>query len=446
MKNIQKKWYQSISTDFTLLWVYSLFGISSTIPRRCINGIKHIYFFNQSMKNLKYMPFNEKIRQIILWKKEAQKNKDKTFNTRIPSYSMEELILEKFPTFKEALKEFLGFFPMFFFIFYKNLLTYRKYMFLNPVLSFITRFQFFLTGYVKLKRIIIIENILKLKLVIKGKKFDIIIPKKQNDFKISEERKTVKILINFQIQLASNVLSKIFSLQKHKILSKSYYYINRTYENWFINPLRYYKVKEKSSVISYHNCIKHLNKTIFFRNKIGLFKENLNQLWNFSKNFLKNTLGNSYQNKFFYISTDISNFCFQIVTTMLQFSSCPNQNHGDLSYFYSKNFYNKNSLLTGSLFLNFLIDCVNIGINLPTLPYLNPFRKINRKFSLKRFSRNKKKLIFRNSRSFKNLYFDLDEISFSNTQYSIFTNKKNRFNPFDVNIYKGFLLDLCFMT
>ena len=119
MKNIQKNWYHSTSTDFTLLWVYSLFGIFSTIPRRCINGTKHIYFFNKSMKKLRYMPFNEKIRQIILWKKEAQKNKDRTFNSSIPSYSMEELILEKFPNFMGALKEFLEFFPVFFFFFIK---------------------------------------------------------------------------------------------------------------------------------------------------------------------------------------------------------------------------------------------------------------------------------------------------------------------------------------
>ena len=89
MKNVQKNWYQSTSTDFNLLWIYSLFGFFSTIPRRCINGTKHIYFFSKSIKKLKDMPFNEKIRQIKLWKKGAQKNKDKSFNIRIPSYSME---------------------------------------------------------------------------------------------------------------------------------------------------------------------------------------------------------------------------------------------------------------------------------------------------------------------------------------------------------------------
>ena len=75
MKRIENIWNKSASTDFNLFWTYSLFGILSTIPRRCVNSTRNIYFFNKSVKNLKSTLLNEKIRQIILWKKEVQKKK-----------------------------------------------------------------------------------------------------------------------------------------------------------------------------------------------------------------------------------------------------------------------------------------------------------------------------------------------------------------------------------
>ena len=299
MKTIEKNWNKSASTDFNLFWIYSLFGILSTIPRRCINSKRHIYFFNKSVKNLKSTPLNEKIRQIILWKKEVQKKKEKSFNIKIPFYSMEELLLEKFPYFTGALIEFIKFFPLFFFVFYKNSPNYQKNKISNQILSFIIGFQFFLTDYVMLKGIIIIKNVLKLKLEIKGKKIEVLLPNKKIYHKIFEKKKISKILIDFQIELALNVLTKIFSFQKYKILSKFFYYVNKTSEVWFNNPVRYYRIIKLSNFKNFTESLKRLQNTTFFFYKIQNLKRESFRLWNFSKNLVRNTFKNHFQGQFF---------------------------------------------------------------------------------------------------------------------------------------------------
>ena len=445
MKTIEKNWNKSVSTDFNLIWIYSLFGILSTIPRRCVNSSKYIYFFNKSVKKLKSSPLNEKIRQIILWKKEVQKKKEKSFNIKIPFYSIEELLLEKFPFFTGALVEFIKFFPLFFFVFYRNSPNYQKNKIPNQILSFIISFQFFLTDYVKLKGIVKIKNVLKLTFEIRGKKIEVLLPDKKIYHKIFEKKKVSKILIDFQLELALNVLSKIFSFQKHKILSKFFYYVNKTSESWFNNPVRYYRINKISNFKNCTESLKRLNITTFFFYKIRDLKKKSYRLWNFSKNLLRNTFKNHFQGQFFYISFDLLNFNLHMITSLFQFFSCREKNQKDLMYFFTKNLPQKSSLLSGSLFSNFIIDSVNLDINLPILPYLNSFPKINQKSRFKRFSENKRKSILRKSKNFKNFYFDLNEISFNNLPYIIFKKKTTYIFPFNINIDKKFPINLYFM-
>ena len=445
MKTIEKSWKKSASTDFNLFWIYSLFGILSTIPRRCVYSTRTIYFSNKSVKKVYSTPLNEKIRQIILWKKEVQKKKEKSFNIKIPFYSMEELLFEKFPYFKGALIEFTKFLPLFFFVFYRNSPNYQKNKISNQILSFIIGFQFFLTHYVKLKGIIIIKNVLKLTLEIRGKRIEILLPDKKNYHKNFEKKRISKILIDFHVELALNVLSKIFSFQKHKILSKFFYYVNKTSESWFNNPVRYYRINRISN---FKNCTESLNRlhiTTFFFYKIQDSKRKSYRLWNFSKNLVRNTFKNHFQGQFFYISFDVLNFNLHLITSLFQFFSCREKNEKDLMYFFTKNLPQKSSLLSIPLFSNFIIDSVNLDINLPIVPYLNSFPKINQKSNFKRFSENKKKLNFRKSKNFKNFYFDLNEISFTRFDYIIFKNKTINMIPFKINIHKNFRINLCFM-
>jgi hypothetical protein len=445
MKRIENIWNKSASTDFNLFWTYSLFGILSTIPRRCVNSTRNIYFFNKSVKNLKSTLLNEKIRQIILWKKEVQKKKEKCFNIQIPFYSIEELLLEKFPYFTGALLEFIKFFPLFFFVFHRNSPNYQKNKFSSQILSFIIRFQFFLTNYVKLKGILIIKNVLKLTLEIRGKKIEVLLPHKKNYHKNCEKKKVSKILIDFQVELALNVLFKIFSFQKHKILSKFFYYVNKTSEIWFNNPVRYYIINRISNFKNYTKSLKRLHITTFFFYRFQDSKKESYRLWNFSKNLVRNTFKNHFQGQFFYISFDVLNFNLHMITSLFLSLLCHEKNEKDLMYFFTKNLPQKSSLLSEPLFSNFIVDSVNLDINLPILPYLNSFSKINQKSNLKRFSENKKKSILRKSKNFKNFYFDLNEISFKNFHYIIFKNKTTNIIQFNINIDKKFPIYLCFM-
>ena len=116
----------------------------------------------------------------------------------------------------------------------------------------------------KLKGILIIKNVLKLTLEIRGKKIEVLLPHKKNYHKNFEKKKVSKILIDFQVELALNVLFKIFSFQKHKILSKFFYYVNKTSEIWFNNPVRYYIINRISNFKNYTKSLKRLHITTFF--------------------------------------------------------------------------------------------------------------------------------------------------------------------------------------
>merc|ERR1711966_227202 len=109
---------------------------------------------------------------------------------------------------------------------------------LQIFIPFIIMFQFFLSNFVRLNRIIIIDEIYKLELDIKGRKTEIVLSRKFNSDKILPEKK------NFKIILAQAVISKIYSFRKISLLGENFYRLNSIFEIWFNTPKRYYREKK----------------------------------------------------------------------------------------------------------------------------------------------------------------------------------------------------------
>ena len=142
--------------NFISDWLPILFGISPVYPRRRKNGNNFTYFSYNGIKKMISSPLNEKIRQILLWKKSIQRGTTgnfikfgKTLNLKTPTYSIDELILGKFPNFSEAIKDFFKFLPVLFLIFYKTSLFYRNSKISKLLLLFVVKFQNFFFKSVK---------------------------------------------------------------------------------------------------------------------------------------------------------------------------------------------------------------------------------------------------------------------------------------------------------
>ena len=158
-------------------WLLVLFGISSIDPRRCKNGNNFTYFPSRNVKKMKALPLNEKIKHILLWKKSIQQKKNqnphkskKNLYFKTPTYSIDNLILEKFPNFSKAVEEFIKFIPVLFLLLYKTFLLYQNYDFSKSFLSLATKLQEFFSKFLELKNVIMINNIFKLEIKIKKKK------------------------------------------------------------------------------------------------------------------------------------------------------------------------------------------------------------------------------------------------------------------------------------
>ena len=238
---------KNLNSDIILI----LYGISSVNPRRVEVKNKNYYLLKKSIKKIENSILSEKIRQILIWKKIIQ-NKRKTdvhdlkqtLGIKLPSYSLDDLIVEQFPNFSSAYKEFFRLIPLYFSIIQKNFLYNLVPQMPQIFIPFIIMFQFFLSNFVRLNRIIIIDEIYKLELDIKGRKTEIVLSRKFNSNKILPEKKIFKIIIDFKILLAQAVISKIYSFRKISLLGENFYRLNSIFEIWFNNPKRYYKEKK----------------------------------------------------------------------------------------------------------------------------------------------------------------------------------------------------------
>merc|ERR1712166_349652 len=206
--------------DYISNWLLILFGISSIDPRRCKNGNNFTYFSSKNIKKLTSLPLNEKIKQILLWKKSIQKKRGNFYQSRknlyskTPIYSIDDLILEKFPSFNQALEEFVKFIPVLFLILYKTFLVYQNYDFSKSFLSLTTKLQEFLSKFLKLKRVTTVDNIFKLELIINGKKIILLLPKNYSEILIFGGKKNIEIFNKFSISISPKCYFKNFFISR----------------------------------------------------------------------------------------------------------------------------------------------------------------------------------------------------------------------------------------
>lgn len=433
----------------TLEWMYNLYGISPITPRRCSNGSNYTYLIPKNIKKLINLPINEKIRQVILWKKLIQRNQTKPFheleknlNIKTPSYSMDELILEKFPNFSTALCEFLKFIPVFFLVLHKNLLFFRNYDKSKSSIIFFSKLRFFLFESVELDKILMVGNNFKLELNTKGKKIDLLLSKRSIKSVNLKKKKTLKILIDFQEQLALSVLSKIFFFQEGKILNRTFYNFTRNPVSWFNNPIRYYKTIIDISV-------KHFDKNAVFFNfssNIKLVNEMNFQLWNFSKNLLFNTCKHFFRGLFFYQDRNFYNPSYETILFLLKTLLCSDKNDRDLIFYFSKELTEKISLISGRLFFTYVMDQVNFGVAIPILPYFI-FKEKKTLGSNDRKEREKisKFPFIRAPENLSRFFFDLQENRLQNWKFNLIKGKRMKKKALFSNFYKKFFPTLCFL-
>jgi len=439
--------------DYISNWLLILFGISSIDPRRCKNGNNFTYFPSKNIKKLTSLPLNEKIKQILLWKKSIQKRRETFYQSRknlyskIPTYSIDDLILEKFPSFIQAFEEFVKFIPVLFLILYKTFLVYQNYDFSKSFLSLTTKLQEFLSKFLKLKRVTTVDNIFKLELIINGKKIILLLPKNYSEILIFGRGKTLKFLMNFQFQLAQSVISKIFSFQECKVLGIRSYYFNRVSDNCFVSPLRYYKFDPK--IWELQPKITNNNQKKFYHLLNNMIEKGtrLCQYWSFSKNLLSTSSQTIFRGIFFYIQKNLSNFSNRMLLILSRIIFFDQSHHKEILFYFSKRISVKHSIISSFLFFNFIIDNINLKVILPTLAYLYKHETVKSESFFERHSfKNKETSLLRFPKSFSEFYYDVNEIS--NNKYDLCLIKKKFFFTrllFSNDLTKNFI-NLCFIN
>lgn len=437
--------------NFISDWLSILFGISPVYPRRRKNGNNFTYFSYNGIKKLGSSPLNEKIRQILLWKKSIQRNIGsnsvrfgKTLNFETPTYSIDELILGKFPNFSEAITDFFKFIPVLFLIFYKTSLFYRSNKISKFLLLFVIKFQHFFLKSVKLRNIFAIKTLLNVELEFRKKKFNLLLPGKYKNIKIFGKKKTLKILIDFQIQLSQNIIVKMFSFQKARILSGYSYEIKRLLENWFENPYRYYKIQKALVFANFKPKFNHVVFSLMSLSKRLHDNRMFYHLWNFSKNSFSIISRKNFRGVFFYTRKNFSNFSSDFILSLLKPLFCKKKNDFNVIFYFSVKFSKKYSMLSSFIFFNFIIDSVNLGITIPTLPYLNEVK--NNYMNFKKKKGKKKNSPIRFSKNFQDFYYDSAESSLENSIFSMFKNKKNKTGQSVLLISQKDFIDICFIN
>ena len=447
-KKIQRNNYQN---NFNSDLLPILFGISPIYPRRRKNGNNFTYHPQNSIKKTSSSLLNEKIRQIILWKKFIQRNKSedlqklkKNLNYKTPNYSLDEIILQKYPSFDVAIQEFFKFAPVLFLIIYKSSFFFQENKISGSFSILVSKIQSFFFYFVKLKHIFVIKNLFNFEMEFKKKKTNLTIPKKYINMKISGKNKVFKILMDFQIQLAQMVVEKIFFFHEFKFLSPSFYFLKRSFEIWFNNPLRYYK-NSRGMVLNQFKLLYKKNIQLkFFLDKklkkvLKFFK-----IWNFSKHILFRVSKDNIKGFFFFTEKYFSDFSFKIFLSLLKPLLCQKKNNKELEFYFSSKLAKKYSVVSSFLFLNFVTDYVNLGLILPTLAYLDLFKKKNHSLGIKNF-KNKYNSLVRLPNNLKQFFYDSNEFSSKNYFQNILKSKKNRKKKIFPDSKNFFFINICFM-
>lgn len=434
-------------------WLLVLFGISSIDPRRCKNGNNFTYFPSRNVKKMKALPLNEKIKHILLWKKSIQQKKNqnphkskKNLYFKTPTYSIDNLILEKFPNFSKAVEEFIKFIPVLFLLLYKTFLLYQNYDFSKSFLSLSTKLQEFFSKFLELKNVIMINNIFKLEIKIKKKKITLLLPKKYTEVQILGKKKTLKFLLSFQFQLAQSVISKILSFQGCKTLGTNSYYLNKVRDNCFHCPVRYYKKNQKTGYKLHKISILQKKMQHLLLGKISERGSSFFQHWNFSKNLLPKYSKTTFLGIFFsiqYNSISLPNKMILVLSKIVFFEQI---NYRGILFFFSKKVWAKHSLISSFMFFNFIIDSINLRIILPSLPYLYRYEEMESQSKLEQYRREeKKKSLIRFSKNFDKFYYDMNEISNKKFNLCLIQNNQTNTQLFFSNDLQKIFLNICFI-
>ena len=412
---------KNLNSDIILI----LYGISSINPRRVEVKNKNYYLLKKSIKKIENSILSEKIRQILIWKKIIQ-NKRKTnvrdlkqtLGIKLPSYSLDELIVEQFPNFSSAYKEFFRLIPLYFSIIQKNFLYDLVPQMLQIFIPFIIMFQFFLSNFVRLNRIIIIDEIYKLELDIKGRKTEIVLSRKFNSDKILPEKKIFKIIIDFKILLAQAVISKIYSFRKISLLGENFYRLNSIFEIWFNTPKRYYREK-KYKTSNYPVWLKKQQNNFNIYYSLNSKKKKVKNIWNYSKNAYYKISNDKIKGYIFFTKKHFTEFASKIILFLSKLIFSKNKRDENLLFYFSYRGSRKYSLLSDLLFDSFIIDYINLKIQLPLLPYFKARKNL---FSKGLVKQKKKKILARFPNNFKNFYCNTTE-NFFGYYFSVYKNK-----------------------
>ena len=441
IKNKSK--YKSFKRNFTFNWLLILMSLPPVNPRRFRHGNNFIYISKRSLKKIQSLPINEKIRQILIWKKAIQRNLatgknelNKNLNYIVPTYSVDELILNKYPDFSSAFEEFLKSVPLLYLLSYQTDSFFKGNEISDKFLHFLPKFRFFFTNLSKVKNVVLSYNIFRLKLEIRGKNNIFMFPKIIHGNNIVGDKKMVKFIMSFKIQVAQHVIMKILSFQKYKFLCGNFYDLAKTVELWYSNPKRYYRIdKNPNPFFSFLKI--HCSEEKKNRKKFGKF-------WNFSKNILSLNSKVKLMMEGVFWSNQLTNFFEETVSSFLKIIYCEKKNDKEIVFFFSKKIWRKTSLISNYLSFSFLTDSLNLGIILPVLPYSNTNRDMNVKMNNKKYQ--KKKPIFKSSENFRYFYSDLNEISVKQNFFCIIKNKTQINDvPFSIIFPKNFNY-LCFLA
>lgn len=443
--------YKTYKKNFISDWILILMGSSSVNPRRCINGNNFIYMSSRSFKKANTLPITERIHQILLWKKKIQQTistkknclKEKVYR-KVPAYSLDELVFHKFPSFSNAFQELLKFSSILYILSFKACFSEKNTKISDKFFHFLFSLKKFFPNLFKIKNAILSFDIFELKLKIRGKIRTLVFPKKIDEINVLREKKILKFILNFKIQVARNVILKILSVHQYKFLGASFYNLSRIIDFWFDNPKRYYKS------ISNRN-FKFFRSEVALRKSSKLFclvrkkiRKNIFQLWNFSKNVLIDVSRIKFRGIFFFSNEKIVDFFKETASSFLKLVYCKKKTDEEIIFCFPKNILIRISVISHFLFFSFVTDSLNLGIILPALAYCRKTSEVNLNLNNKSFK--KKKSWLRLPKNFKNFYFDLNEISYLEYEKCIIKDTEFIKKLCPKKIFSRNFINLCFFT
>ena len=223
----------------------------------------------------------------------------------------------------------------------------------------------------------------------------------------------------------------------------TFYNITKNPEIWFNNPIRYYKTIINISV-------KHFDENVFFFEFFSskkLVNEMPFQLWNFSKNPIFNTCKNFFRGLFFYQDKIFYNPSYEMTLFLLKSLLCSDKNDQNLIFYFSKKVTKKISLISGGLFFTYVMDQVNFGVTIPTLPY---FLFKGKKTLGSNDSKEREKLprfpFIRAPENLSRFFLDIEENRVQNWKISLIKGKTMKKRSLFSNFYKKFFPIICFLS